>query len=58
MSTNQGNTSATMDIRLTVDIHTTHPTPSVGTTQVGFNEMDGCTPICSSVILSKTDVIT
>jgi hypothetical protein len=58
MSTNQGNTPATMDIRLTVDIHTTHPTPSVGTIQVGFNEMDDCTPICSSVILSKTDVIT
>ena len=58
MSTNQGNTPATMDIRLTVDIHTTHPTPSVGTIQVGFNEMDGCTPIYSSVILSKTDVIT
>jgi hypothetical protein len=58
MSTNQGNTSATIDIRLAVDTHTTHLTPSVGTIQVGFNEMGGCTPICSSVILSKMDVIT
>jgi hypothetical protein len=58
MSTNQGNISATMDLRLTVGIHTTHSTLSVGTIQVGFNERGGCTPICSSVILSKMDVIT
>lgn len=45
-----------MDIRLAVDIHTTHSTPSVGTIQVGLMKWVAVVH-CSSVILSKSDII-
>jgi hypothetical protein len=54
MSTNRSDTLATIDLRLAVNIRTTHSTLSIGTIQVGINEKR----LPRSVILSKTDVIT
>ena len=53
MSTNQGNTLVTIDLRLAVVIHATHSTLSIETIQVGFNERGGCTPSALALYYPK-----
>ena len=53
MSTSQGNTLATIDLRLAVDILPTHSTLTVGTIQVDFNERGSVLPFALALYYPK-----